>query len=287
MSDISNNRSFIPKSEIIKSLHMRNVKMGKELGILRVTTIGLALITVIFLICNISTNIRVRELENSLKTYEEAYLNASKLNSTLQEEIDALKNASTNTTIPPEETTAPTEPDSTTSDQYEEQTEPTQESTQPNIELPEKFDTVPLDDAVKAYIYTSAIEANIPPELMFSLAWKESNFNPAAVSASNDHGLFQINKGNFKSLAQIFDCDYDAFCEKIYDPYFNTDCSIYMLARYRNNYINDNWHHVLMHYNMGPSRATELFNQGIYSSYYSRAILSYAKDNFGFTNIEI
>lgn len=288
MSDISNKQPSHIGNNIIKVLHMRNVKMGKELGILRITAIGLALITITLLICTISTSIRVKSLESDLSNYKEAYDSATELNLYLQEEIDALKKAATNTTVPPEETTSPSESNPTSpSKPIEEQTKPTQEPTKPSTKVPEKFADVPLDDEVKAYIYTSAIKANIPPEVMFSLAWKESNFNPKAVSATNDHGLFQINKGNFRSLSEIFGYDYDEFCEKIYDPYVNADCSIYMLKSYYNNYSNGNWHHVLMRYNMGPGNASELFNKGVYSTYYSRTVLSHAKDNYGFTNIDL
>ena len=153
--------------------------------------------------------------------------------------------------------------------------------------FPEMFDFIPLDDDLKEYIYTSAINANIPAEVVFSLAWKETTYRPHLKSSTNDHGLFQINEINFEYLAKKLGYTYEEFCEKIYDPYVNTDCMIIILTECRDYYNNDNWHHVLMRYNMGPGRTNELFKEGIYSSKYSRALLEYAAETFGFTDIEL
>lgn len=155
------------------------------------------------------------------------------------------------------------------------------------VVVPEMFDFIPLDGNLKEYIYTSAINANIPAEVIFSLAWKESIYDADASSGTNDHGLFQINECNFDKLSKIYGYTYSEFCKKIYDPYLNTDCAILILTECRDKYNNDNWHHVLMRYNMGPSGTNELFKKGIYSSKYTRALLAYAKDNFNFTDIEL
>ena len=153
--------------------------------------------------------------------------------------------------------------------------------------LPDKYNSVPLSEDLKNYIYNSAKEAGIPAEIMFAMAWKESTFNPNAKSGTSDHGLFQINTCNFARLAKEFGYTYSEFCEKIYDPYVNTDCSIYILKEYKNNYKNDNWHHLLMRYNMGPGGAAKNFKNGVYSSKYSRAIIDYAATNFGLGDISI
>ena len=153
--------------------------------------------------------------------------------------------------------------------------------------LPEKFDFIPLDVELKEYIYISAVNANIPAEILFSIAWRESTFNPEAKSGTNDHGLFQINECNFDTLSKEYGYTYDEFCEKIYDPYVNTDCSIYILTECRDDYNNSNWHHVLMRYNMGPRRTDELFKEGTWSSKYSRSIIAYAAETFNFTDIEL
>ena len=143
------------------------------------------------------------------------------------------------------------------------------------------YDYIPLDDNLKSYIIEKATAAGIPSEVMFAMAWKESSFNPDAKSGTNDHGLFQINEINFARLAEHFGLS-DIYTQ-IYDPYINTDCAIYILSECKNNYHNDNWHHVLMRYNQGPGGAQNSFNSGVYSSNYSRAALQYAAENFGFS----
>ena len=147
--------------------------------------------------------------------------------------------------------------------------------------IPAMYDYIPLDNNLKSYIIEKAAAAGIPSEVMFAMAWKESSFNPNAKSGTNDHGLFQINEINFARLAEHFGLS-DIYTQ-IYDPYVNTDCAIYILSECKNNYHNDNWHHVLMRYNQGPAGAQSSFNSGVYSSNYSRTALQYAAENFGFS----
>ena len=166
-----------------------------------------------------------------------------------------------------------------------EETTPTPESTtvvpEASATIPAMYDYIPLDNNLKSYIIEKATAAGIPSEVMFAMAWKESSFNPNAKSGTNDHGLFQINAINFARLAEHFGLS-DIYTQ-IYDPYINTDCAIYILSECKNNYHNDNWHHVLMRYNQGPGGAQDSFNSGVYSSNYSRAALQYAAENFGFS----
>lgn len=166
-----------------------------------------------------------------------------------------------------------------------EETTPTPESTtvvpEATATIPTMYDYIPLDNNLKSYIIEKATAAGIPSEVMFAMAWKESSFNPNAKSSTNDHGLFQINEINFDRLAEHFGLS--NIYTQIYDPYVNTDCAIYILSECKNNYHNDNWHHVLMRYNQGPAGAQNSFNSGVYSSNYSRAALQYAAENFGFS----
>lgn len=85
---------------------------------------------------------------------------------------------------------------------------PTPESTtvvpEASAAIPAMYNYISLDDNLKSYIIEKATAAGIPSEVMFALAWKESSFNPNAKSATNDHGLFQINAVNFSRLAEHF-----------------------------------------------------------------------------------
>lgn len=53
--------------------------------------------------------------------------------------------------------------------------------------------------------------------------YHESKFVPTAVSATDDHGLMQINAGNFNWLSN------DIGISSIDDPYQNIDCGLYIL----------------------------------------------------------
>lgn len=150
---------------------------------------------------------------------------------------------------------------------------------------PSIFDNVPLDADLIEYIYTSAVDAGIKPEVMFALAWKESTFTIDLISSTNDYGLFQINQCNFGTLANHFGVSAADMPELLMDPYFNADCSIYMLLDIINNYQPENYHQALMMYNMGPGGARKCFANGSYSSEYSRKIANYAQENYGLTDM--
>lgn len=159
--------------------------------------------------------------------------------------------------------------------------------TTPVYNIPEIYEDIPLDDALKAYIISAANAEGIPEEILFSMAWRESMYDTDIVSKSDDHGLFQINRFNFKHLAEELGVTLEEFQRMIYDPYVNTDCMIIILTECRDNYANQNWHHVLMRYNLGPTNASKSFAEGVYSTWYSQTILDYAEETFGLTDNEI
>lgn len=272
-----------PGKATIQRLKRRNAQLKKRLRFAKICNI---VIGIVFLVMCFFSYTKFRQLNERFNELSKQYDNiisanhavATKSNIVADRIADYyIQRTNLITIIPTDEEIVENEVDKVIEEEVEEIT----------ITFPKKYKNIPLDDKLKEYIYTSAKAANIPPEVMFSLAWKESSFNPNAKSATDDHGLFQINECNFKELAEHFGYTYKEFCEKIYDPYVNTDCSIYVLLACRDYYNNDNWHHVLMRYNMGPGRTNELFAEGIYSSKYSRAILNYASNTFGFNNIEL
>ena len=132
---------------------------------------------------------------------------------------------------------------------------------------------IPLSEDIQKYAYNKCQESGIDYHVFLGLMRKESTFNPEAVSKTNDYGLCQINKGNHSWLREVFGSDWDPM-----NPYDNIDASIFILSKYIKDYNCDNYHILLMNYNMGHGNAVECFNSGIYSSEYSRAIMGYAKD---------
>lgn len=145
-----------------------------------------------------------------------------------------------------------------------------------------KYSNVPLDSDVIKHLVETANSIGIPEEIMMAMAWRESTYTPSVVSASNDHGLMQINKCNFSTLAKNFDKTASEFAKDIYDPCFNIDCSAYILKNCMDTFGSD-WHKVLMAYNMGPTGASNAIKNGNYSSSYSRAIIDYATSEFNYS----
>lgn len=132
---------------------------------------------------------------------------------------------------------------------------------------------IPLSEDIQKYAYNKCQESGIDYSIFLGLMRKESSFNPEVVSKTNDYGLCQINKGNHNWMREVFGSDWDPM-----NPYDNIDASIFMLSKYTKDYNCDNYHVLLMNYNMGHGNAVECFNNGIYSSKYSRAIMNYAKE---------
>ena len=132
---------------------------------------------------------------------------------------------------------------------------------------------IPLSEDIQKYAYNKCQESGIDYSIFLGLMRKESSFNPEVVSKTNDYGLCQINKGNHNWMREVFGSDWDPM-----NPYDSIDASIFMLSEYTKDYNCDNYHVLLMNYNMGHGNAVECFNNGIYSSKYSRTIMDYAKE---------
>ena len=132
---------------------------------------------------------------------------------------------------------------------------------------------IPLSEDIQKYAYNKCQESGIDYSIFLGLMRKESTFNPSAKSGTGDYGLCQINQCNHNWMREVFGSDWDPM-----NPYDSIDASIFMLSEYTKDYNCDNYHVLLMNYNMGHDNAVECFNSGIYSSKYSRAIMDYAKE---------
>ena len=134
-------------------------------------------------------------------------------------------------------------------------TEPLTWHANPNIPLSEKLQAV-TEDLCEKY--------KVPYALVLAIMERESNFNPDAVSRTNDYGLMQINKINFENLlAQGID-------PLTYEGNIEAGCKILggHIERYGDIEL------ALMAYNCGPSGARRLWNAGTYSTAYTRAVMA-------------
>jgi len=94
----------------------------------------------------------------------------------------------------------------------------------------------------------------------------ESNFQPNAVSSTQDYGLMQINQINHKYLTETIGVT------DFLDPYQNIRAGIFTLKKLFEKYHDTDM--VLMAYNMGENGASRLWEQGIYETSYTQDILS-------------
>lgn len=129
-----------------------------------------------------------------------------------------------------------------------------------------------LSDELQQYTYDMCKKYDIVDKYdqVLAVMWQESNYIPDIISATDDYGLMQINKCNHEYLNEVLGV------EDFLDPYSNIECGVYLLSGLYEDYIDD--HMVLMAYNMGRGGAASKWEQGIYSSSYSRAVLDKVKN---------
>jgi hypothetical protein len=120
----------------------------------------------------------------------------------------------------------------------------------------------PLSHDLQDYIRELCNENGIPMSLVIAMIDVESSFNPDAVSSTDDYGLMQINKCNHGWLRNQGVTD-------VLDPYQNVYGGITILSQC----YNGNMSKALMSYNLGAGGASELWDEGVYSTYYSRLVL--------------
>lgn len=121
----------------------------------------------------------------------------------------------------------------------------------------------PLDAEFQATMLEMCEKYELPFALALAVAEQESNFNPDAVSATDDYGLMQINKVNFDRLREkgIEPLDYEG----------NIEAGVLILSEAVKKY--DDYGLALMVYNCGETGAKKLWGKGIYSTEFSRATM--------------
>lgn len=120
-----------------------------------------------------------------------------------------------------------------------------------------------LDEKYQDYLYVKLKKYGMEKdwyEICIALMYHESGFETQIVSATNDHGLMQINNGNFSWLHNELNID------SLDDPYDNIDCGVYLLNYGYNKF--DSVEAALVCYNMGEGNTTSSS-----STKYSRCIL--------------
>lgn len=141
--------------------------------------------------------------------------------------------------------------------------------TTPTITEPKKpyyFD-VPLSDEIQDYIREKCEEYDVAMELVIAMIEHESSFRADVISKTNDYGYMQINTINHEWLSETLGVT------NFLDPYENILCGIYIISGHLEK-TDGNIELALMRYNCGATGARRLWEQGIYSTSYSRSIMT-------------
>lgn len=100
---------------------------------------------------------------------------------------------------------------------------------------------------------------NVPPKILASVIWHESNFKPRMISKAGARGLMQVMPFWFKKG------------QDWKNPETNLLVGTELLVQYRNRF-NGDWHRALTAYCMGPLRVS----RGMYRSRYSSSVMKQA-----------
>ena len=134
-------------------------------------------------------------------------------------------------------------------------------------------DEIPLSYDLQMVARDAANRFDVPYALVISMIWKESSFCETAYNAEC-YGLMQVASINFHWICVDLE---DIGVEDIaFDPEDNIYAGTYMISDLIRRCGDYNL--ALMAYNCGEAGAAKLWNQGYYSSGYSRSIISYMDD---------
>lgn len=129
----------------------------------------------------------------------------------------------------------------------------------------QKYYDVPLSNDLQDLIFSECVSKNVPSDLVIALIDVESDFNPKLISKTNDYGLMQINICHKESLKK------DLQITNLLDEKQNIKAGVYMLSGIVSKYSNVN--QALMVYNCGEYGAKKLWNNGIFSTKYSKKVI--------------
>jgi soluble lytic murein transglycosylase-like protein len=140
------------------------------------------------------------------------------------------------------------------------------------VELSESYyiKGIPLSKDLQSYIYNQCKSYNVDYYLVLSIIQKESSYKSNVISKDgHDYGLCQIRDINHEYLRNQLNKDLNFL-----NPYDNVLSCIYMLSNLFNKYQSYNLSCILMSYNQGEYGAKKSFSNNIYSSEYSRVVMS-------------
>ena len=128
-------------------------------------------------------------------------------------------------------------------------------------------------EVAQAYLWNLCRDAGVDYYTVLALIEMESGYKCGNTGDSgNSKGLMQIQERWHRERMERLDAT------DLYNPYDNMRVGVDYLAEIQRRYSNSGEHCVLMVYNMGDTVAKSLWDQGCYSTGYSRYILSRAQE---------
>lgn len=120
-----------------------------------------------------------------------------------------------------------------------------------------------LETSYQDYLWEMCIKYDVKEyyTLFIAQMYHESGFDPNVVSATNDHGLMQINICNHDNLEAMF-----GFTDFL-DPYVSIESGVYFMSEFLHKY--NDVEKALVCYNRGESAVIN----GTYSTSYSQGVL--------------
>jgi hypothetical protein len=123
---------------------------------------------------------------------------------------------------------------------------------------------VPLDSDVQEFIYYLSKGYNMDFTFVMAIIQQESDYQPDAVSNTDDYGLMQINKVNHGYITD------EIGVTNYLDPYENVRAGMFILRKLFEKY--ETPEKVLMAYNLGESGAKALWDKGVFETNYSKSV---------------
>lgn len=123
----------------------------------------------------------------------------------------------------------------------------------------------PIETAAAFYSAIYRVDCNLVLAVIDSESGGEIQSFNINDNGSHDSGLMQVNSCNHAWLSE------ELGITDFYDTRQNIQAGTYILSLLTAKY--EDYHRVLMSYNMGEYRTGQLWKQGIYSSGYSRKVM--------------
>lgn len=129
-------------------------------------------------------------------------------------------------------------------------------------------------EVAQVYLWYICEEAGVDYYMVLAMIERESGYKYDAVGdKGNSKGLLQIQEKWHKDRMQAVGAT------SLYNPYDNMRVAVSFLKEIQDRYLDSSGEHcVLMVYNMGATGAKRLWDQGIYSTAYTKQILQRAHE---------